>query len=50
MESRDEARIKIQLALNELMFEKGELDFETHRLANIALLERLTQKKRGNTI
>mgnify|MGYP000936402098 CR=1 FL=1 len=50
MESREEARIKIQLALNELMFEKGELDFETYNLANIALLERLTARKRGNKI
>ncbi|MGI6192260.1 MAG: hypothetical protein ACOYI3_01665 [Christensenellales bacterium] len=50
MESRDVSRLNMQLALNELMFERGELDFETYRLANIALLERLTRQKRGNTM
>jgi|GEM_PF-1741665 len=50
MESRETARIRMQLALNELMFQRGEVDEETFRMANIALLERLTRQNRGNTM
>lgn len=50
MESREVSRIRIQMALNELLYRRGEVDEETYRLANIALLERLTRQKRGNTI
>ncbi len=48
MDKRAEAKLNIQIALNELMYEKGELDYETFQLANIALLERLTANRRGN--
>lgn len=50
METREAAKIRIQLALNELMYENGELDFETYQLVNIALLERLTGRSHGNTM
>jgi len=50
MESRKAAKIRIQMALNSMLYEKGELEEETYRLVNTALLERLTAAERENRI